>query len=91
MRVLEVSLKNGVRWSLRQENKFFVEEGLSVCVSVSLCLCVSVYVSVCLCVCVSVCLCVCVFASQSSTRNGVALDFCDVVCWFDRGEEQGKD
>ena len=83
MRVLEVSLKNGVRWSLRQENKFFVEEGLSVCVSVSLCLCVSVNVSV--------CLCVCVFASQSSTRNGVALDFCDVVCWFDRGEEQGKD
>ena len=54
MRVLEVSLKNGVRWSLRQENKFFVEEGLSVCVSVSLCLCVSVNVSVCLCVCVSV-------------------------------------
>ena len=51
--------------------------------SVCLCLCVSVYVSV--------CLCVCVFASQSSTRNGVALDFCDVVCWFDRGEEQGKD
>ena len=28
----------------------------------------------------AVCLCVCVFASQSSTRNGVALDFCDVVC-----------
>ena len=83
MRVLEVSLKNGVRWSLRQGNKFFVEKGLSVCVSVSLCLCVSVNVSV--------CLCVCVFASQSSTRNGVALDFCDVVCWFDRGEEQGKD
>ena len=61
-----------------------VSVSLCLCVSVSLCLCVCVSVSLCLCVSVSVslclCLCDCVFASQSSTRNGVVLDFCDVVC-----------